>query len=71
MTFISLADVDLSAIGFVRLIEDAAAGTVTLRFVDRDEVWTVAPDGYPTDGSVEVLVFRGRVYAAPPTGQPA
>jgi hypothetical protein len=71
MTFTSLADLDLDALGMVGVIEDPRAGTLTFRFTDRVEVWTLAPAGYPIDGSVEVVRLGGRIYAAPPKGQPA
>lgn len=71
MGFRSLADVDLGAIGLIAAIEDPVAGTLTFRFQDRDEVWTLAPPGYPIDGSAEAARFHGRVYTPPPTGRPA
>lgn len=70
-TFISLAAVDLAALGLLGAIEDVPRGTLTFRFTDRDEVWTLAPVGYPIDGSSEVVCVHGRLYVPPPTGMPA
>lgn len=40
-------------------------------FRNRDEVWTLAPPDYPTDGSCEIVRCDGAIWVRPPEGSPS
>jgi hypothetical protein len=69
--FQKITEAELEAAGLRGAILDDTRGTLTFQFVDREEVWTKAPAGYPVDGSVEVLRFNGVYYIPPPEGPAA
>jgi hypothetical protein len=57
----SLADLAVE-VG-VTLTEDADRAGLTVHFPDgTDERWIPAPDGYPLDGSRELVQVGGRYY---------
>jgi hypothetical protein len=71
MKFSQLTEAQCREIGLQHMIADPKRETLTFQFTNRKEVWTVAPEGYPTDGSLEVMHFEGRFYIPPPAGRPS
>lgn len=59
---------DLDALGMLGATKDDVRGTLTFHFTNRDETWMLAPPGYPTDGSCEVMLLAGVAYVPPPRG---